>query len=85
MNVQKQISKVTTALETHWQKNRWISSRKGERKINSWITLVGTGFISLNYRQFKKSVFWDVTPCGSCKNRRFGGAWRLLYQGDKNR
>jgi hypothetical protein len=18
-------------------------------------------------------VFWDVTPCGSCKNRRFGG------------
>jgi hypothetical protein len=19
-------------------------------------------------------VFWDVTPCGSCKNRRFGGA-----------
>jgi hypothetical protein len=21
----------------------------------------------------KKGVFWDVTPCGSCKNRRFGG------------
>jgi hypothetical protein len=21
----------------------------------------------------KNSVFWDVTPCGSCKNRRFGG------------
>jgi hypothetical protein len=20
-----------------------------------------------------ESVFWDVTPCGSCKNRRFGG------------
>jgi hypothetical protein len=19
------------------------------------------------------SVLWDVTPCGSCKNRRFGG------------
>jgi positive regulator of sigma E activity len=19
-------------------------------------------------------VFWDVTSCGSCKNRRFGGA-----------
>jgi hypothetical protein len=18
-------------------------------------------------------IFWDVTPCGSCKNRRFGG------------
>jgi hypothetical protein len=30
-------------------------------------------------------VFWVVTPCGSFKNRRFGGTWRLLHQGDKNR
>jgi hypothetical protein len=21
----------------------------------------------------KNAVFWDVTPCGSCKSRRFGG------------
>jgi hypothetical protein len=21
----------------------------------------------------KNAVFWDVTPSGSCKNRRFGG------------
>jgi hypothetical protein len=21
----------------------------------------------------KKGVIWDVTPCGSCKNGRFGG------------
>jgi hypothetical protein len=33
----------------------------------------------------KNGVFWDVTPCGSCKTRRFGGTWRLLHQGDKNR
>jgi hypothetical protein len=33
----------------------------------------------------KNGVFWGVTPCGSCKNRRFGGTWRLLHQGDKNR
>jgi hypothetical protein len=33
----------------------------------------------------KKGVFWDVTSCGSCKNRRFGGTWCLLHQGDKNR
>jgi hypothetical protein len=32
----------------------------------------------------KNGVFWDVTPCGSCKNRRFGGIWLLLHQGDKN-
>jgi hypothetical protein len=33
----------------------------------------------------KNGVFWVVTPCGSCKNRRFGGTWRLHHQGDKNR
>jgi hypothetical protein len=33
----------------------------------------------------KNGVFWVVRPCGSCKNRRFGGTWRLLLQGDKNR
>jgi hypothetical protein len=31
-----------------------------------------------------KGVFWDVASCGSCKNQRFGGTWRLLHQGDKN-
>jgi hypothetical protein len=33
----------------------------------------------------KNCVFWDVTPCDSCKNRRFGGISRLVHQGDKNR
>jgi hypothetical protein len=28
----------------------------------------------------QNGVFWDVTPCGSCKNRRFGGTKRLLHQ-----
>jgi hypothetical protein len=32
----------------------------------------------------KNGVFGVVTPCGSCKNRRFGGTWRLFHQGDKN-
>jgi hypothetical protein len=26
------------------------------------------------YSYLKNGIFWDVTPCGSCKNRRFGGA-----------
>jgi hypothetical protein len=30
----------------------------------------------------KNGVFWDVTPCGSCKNRRFGGTYRLFQQGE---
>jgi positive regulator of sigma E activity len=33
----------------------------------------------------KNAVFWDVTSCGSCESRRFGGTYRLHYQGDKNR
>jgi hypothetical protein len=30
-------------------------------------------------------VFRDVLLCGSCKNRRFGGNYRLHHQDDKNR
>jgi hypothetical protein len=32
----------------------------------------------------KNAVFWDVAPCGSCNNRRFGGTYRHHHQGDKN-
>jgi hypothetical protein len=32
----------------------------------------------------KNGVFWDVMQYGSCKNRCFGGTWRLLHQGDKS-
>jgi hypothetical protein len=35
--------------------------------------------------KMKNSVFWDVTPRGFCKNRRFGGTYRLHHQGAKNR
>jgi hypothetical protein len=34
---------------------------------------------------FKNVIFWDVTPHASCKNRRFGGSYRLHHQDDKNR
>jgi hypothetical protein len=33
----------------------------------------------------KNGGFWDVTPCGCCKNRRFGGTYLLHYLGDNNR
>jgi hypothetical protein len=29
-------------------------------------------------------VFWDVTPCDSCKNRHFGGMYYLHHQGEMN-
>jgi hypothetical protein len=25
-------------------------------------------------------IFWEMTPCGSYKNRRFGGSYRLHLQ-----
>jgi hypothetical protein len=37
------------------------------------------------YLEMKSSIFCDVTPRGSCKNRRFGCEYRLHHQGDKNR
>jgi hypothetical protein len=33
----------------------------------------------------KIAVFSDVTLCNSCMSRRFGGEYRLHYQGDRNR
>jgi hypothetical protein len=30
------------------------------------------------------AVFWHVTPCGSCKDRRFEEMYHLHHQGDKN-
>jgi hypothetical protein len=32
----------------------------------------------------KNAPFWDVTPCGSCKNGRFGITYRLHFQGRKS-
>jgi hypothetical protein len=31
----------------------------------------------------ENAVFWDVTPCGYCKNRRFRGMCRFHHQGEK--
>jgi hypothetical protein len=31
------------------------------------------GFLGFHGGDYEKWCFWDVTPCGFCKNRRFGG------------
>jgi hypothetical protein len=36
------------------------------------------------WRSQKNAVFCDVTPCGCCKNRRFGGTYRLHHRGGNN-
>jgi hypothetical protein len=33
-----------------------------------------------NGGDYENAVFWDITPCGSCKNRRFGGTYRLIIR-----
>jgi hypothetical protein len=33
----------------------------------------------------KNAVFWDVAPCRSCVNRRFGGTYRPHLQDRKLR
>jgi hypothetical protein len=33
----------------------------------------------------KNAIFWDVAPCRSSVNRRFGGTYRLHLQGRKIR
>jgi hypothetical protein len=58
------------------------SSEEGETVCKgTWKYVRFEGFTAVI---MKNGVFWDVTPCGSCKNRRFGGTYRLLHQGDKN-
>jgi hypothetical protein len=47
-------------------------------------TLEILNWISFSYNLIlKNAVFWDVTPCGSCKNRRLRGMYRLHHQ-DEN-
>jgi hypothetical protein len=37
------------------------------------------------YLEMKNVVLWDVALCRSCVNRRFGGKYRLHFQGRKIR
>jgi hypothetical protein len=43
---------------------------------NGCIGKAGSSFVKFEVFTavtMKNGVFWDVTPCGSCKNRHFGG------------
>jgi hypothetical protein len=42
------------------------------------------GFEVFTAMTMKNALYWEVTSCGSCKNRRFEGIYRLRHQGDKN-
>jgi hypothetical protein len=42
------------------------------------------GFKVFKAVAMKNAVFWDVAPCGSCENRRFGGTCSLHFQVEKS-
>jgi hypothetical protein len=43
------------------------------RVLYSLSYILLTVFCLSYHKEVKNGVFWDVTPCGSCKNRCFGG------------
>jgi hypothetical protein len=53
-----------------------MSKRFSENKMS--LNLEKTNVINVRFEvltavTMKNGVFWVVTPCGSCKSRRFGG------------
>jgi hypothetical protein len=69
-------------MHTYLAQSLWEKFEFHEKAIDG---VAGIKMVSGFTIHLKNGVFWVVTPCGSCKNRRFGGTWRLLHQGDKNR
>jgi hypothetical protein len=73
------------------------SAVQTERIIILQLHLEESAGLRINYRRklhpvsfevftavtMKNYVFWNVTPGGSGKSRRFGGTWHFHHQGDK--
>jgi hypothetical protein len=57
------------------------------RGVIDWPLVFERVLISLSTEEYhvrpKNAVFWDITPCGSSKNRRFGATYRLHLQGGR--
>jgi hypothetical protein len=64
-----------------WTITSFGNKTSGEEK-DTWLRKADN--VTLNYRDLKKAIFWDDTPCGSCKTRRFRGTYRLYHRGDKS-
>jgi hypothetical protein len=44
-----------------------------QSKCQQWISVFIIPGYWVGRIEFRNGVFWDLTPCGVCKNRRFGG------------
>jgi hypothetical protein len=68
---------------TDYSKHVWVHSKdcgcfEGSRSCNTMLIMCSICSLSII---LKNAVVWDVTPCGSCKNRLFGRTWRPHHQG----
>jgi hypothetical protein len=43
-----------------------------DRQAEEELNLIHVRYEVFTVTTMKNDVLWDVTPCGSCKNRRFG-------------
>jgi hypothetical protein len=53
--------------------------------LYSVVITYDVGFEVFTAATIKNAIFWDVAPCRSCVNRRFGGTYPLHLQGRKIR
>jgi hypothetical protein len=79
-------TEVVCRRKTHGRERDWWGTFSSQilnetALINDFMSLVRfEEFIAVT---MKNSVFWDVTPCDSCKDRSFGGTYHLHLQGEK--
>jgi hypothetical protein len=52
--------------------NECQSNRQTFRQLRTLVSYKDVRFEIFTAVTMKNGVFWDVTPCGSCKNRSFG-------------
>jgi hypothetical protein len=64
---------ITSAAQTIFLRmlQRTVRDELGRKLMESIQTFAGSEVFTAV--TMKNAAFWDVAPCGSCKNRRFGG------------
>jgi hypothetical protein len=86
------ISQYNTRIRSHIFPSIWVGgcgySPSARIGVLFWCLNIPLRYVRFDVfmaANMKNAVFWDVTPCGSCENRRFGGTYHHQHQSDKNR
>jgi hypothetical protein len=75
----------------HWRikvristtESKTITNTKSHNSLSWKLKIKFLRFEVFTAMTMKNGVFWDVMPCGSCKNRSFRGMYHPHHQGDK--